>query len=325
MSMRRRFFAAALTLAALDGYAADPTQGTARMGFVHPQSPSTASGGIGAFWERMRELGYVEGKNLFVEARWAEGHYARLPGLINDVVERNLDVLVTYGTTSAVAAKKATSTVPIVGVAMRDPLRTGIVNSLAQPGGNLTGLSVDWGEGIAGKWVELLQEMVPPLRTVAVIGNPDNPINRELVKDLEGLAPKRNLKTQIVDVRERGALDRAFEQARRSAQAVLVLPDSIFSGNRRQITALAAKHRLPTMYCLRDFVDLGGLIAYAPDYNVQWSRAAAYVDKILKGAKPADLPIEQPTEYLLVVNLKTARELGLKIPESILLRAEAIR
>jgi putative ABC transport system substrate-binding protein len=321
----QRFFEAALVLAALRGYAAEPEQRAVRMGFVHPQSPSTASGGINAFWKRLHELGYVEGQNLLIEARWAEGHYDRLPALMTEVLARKVDVLVIYGAPGAAAAKNATSAIPIVGVAMGDPLRTGLVTSLARPEGNLTGLSVGWGEGIAGKWLELLQETVPRLLTVAVIGNPNNPIDIELAKELEALAPTRRLKLRHIEVRDSGALNRAFEQARRMAQAVLVLPDSILSAHRGEVTALAAKHRVPTMYSLRDFVDAGGLMAYSPDYAVQWWRAADYVDKILKGAKPAELPVEQPTQYLLVVNLKTARALRLRIPESILLRAEAIR
>ena len=181
-----------------------------------------------------------------------------------------------------------------------------------------------WGAGIAGKWLELLQETVPRLLTVAVIRNPDNPIDREIAKELEAFAPVRSLKLTLIEVRNPGALDRAFAQARRRAQAVLVLPDAILSGNRGQVTALAAKHRMPAIYALRDFVDVGGLMAYAPDYAVQWQRAAVYVDKILKGARPGELPVEQPTQYLLIVNLKTARALGLTIPESILARADEV-
>jgi putative ABC transport system substrate-binding protein len=272
----------------------------------------------------MHELGYVEGQNLVIEARWAEGRYDRLPVLMTEVLKRKVDVLVTYGAPAAVAAKKATSSIPIVGVAMGDPLRTGLVTSLAQPAGNLTGLSVFW-EGMPGKWLELLQETVPRLLTVGVIGNPDNPTYREVAKELEAVAPKRSLKLRLMEVRDPGALARAFEQARQTAQAVLMVPDASLSTHRGQITALAAKHRMPTMYGIRDLVDVGGLMAYAPDYAVQWRRAADYVDKILKGAKPAELPIEQPTQYVLVVNLKTAQTLGLKIPESVLLRAEVIR
>jgi len=320
-----QFVAATLMLATLVGFAEEPRQRAVRVGFVHPQSPSTASRGINAFWERMHELGYVAGKNLVVEARWAEGHYERLPALMSEVLGQKIDVLVTYGATSAAAAKNATSAIPIVGVAMGEPLRSGLVTSLAQPGGNLTGLSVGWGEGMAGKWLELLQDTIPRLRTVAVIGNPDNPIHGEISKELEALAPKRSLTLRPIEVRDPSALDRAFEQAARSAQAALVIADAALSVHRLRITALAARHRVPTLYGIRDFVDVGGLMAYSPDYTVQWWRAADYVHKILTGTKPSDLPIEQPMQHLLVVNLNTARALGLKIPESILLRAEVIR
>jgi len=280
--------------------------------------------GISAFWERLGELGYVKGQNLTVEARWAEGRYDRLPALMAEVLGREVDVLVTYGTPAAVAAKQATRTIPIVGVAMGEPVRTGLVPSLARPGANLTGLSVGWAEHMAPKWLELLQDTVPGLSTVGLISNPENPINREMTKELEAIAPSRNLKLLILEVREPKQLDHAFEQAGLKAQAVLVLPGAAVFASRGPVTVLAAKHRLPAMYYLRDFVDAGGLMAYAPDMVIQWRRGADYVDKILKGAKPAELPIEQPTQYLLVVNLKTARALGLKLPEAILLRADEV-
>ena len=177
---------------------------------------------------------------------------------------------------------------------------------------------------MAGKWLELLQEAVPRLSTVAVIENPDNPIARDLAKELKAIAPTRGLQIRLIDVREPAAIDRAFELVGRKAQAALVLPDPMMSAHRGSVTALAARRRLPTIYPVRDYVDAGGLMVYAPDFDVIWRRAANYVDKILKGAKPADLPIEQPTQYQLIVNLKTARALGLTIPESILLRADEV-
>jgi putative ABC transport system substrate-binding protein len=269
-------------------------------------------------------LGWFEGQNLVIEARWADGRMERLPALMAEVIGRRIDVLVTFGTQAALAAKNTTSTVSIVGVAMGEPLRTGLATSLARPGSNLTGTSVGWAEGIGGKWLERLQEAVPHLSTVAVIANSDSPIARDLAKELAAIAPTRGLKLRLIEVREPGALDGAFEQAGRKAQAVLVLPAPIISAHREQVTALAAKHRLPAMYYLRDYVDAGGLMAYAPDLAVQWRRAADYVDKILRGAKPADLPIEQPTQWSLVINLKTAKALGITFPESILLRADEV-
>jgi putative ABC transport system substrate-binding protein len=304
--------------------AADPAQTVVRVGFVSPQSPATAPRGINAFWDRLRELSYVEGQNLVIEARWAENRYDRLPALMTEVLGRKVDVLVTYSTPAAIAAKNATSTVPIVVALMGDPIRSGLAASLARPGGNLTGLSGGFAEGFADKWLELLQETVPRLSTLAAIENPDTPIARDLARDLEAIAPTRRLKLRLIEVREKAALDRAFEQAARKAQAVLLLPDPMLSAHRKQITELAAKHRLPTIYFVRDFVDAGGLMAYAPHEAVIFRRAADYVVKILKGTKPGDIPIEQPTRYELVVNLKTAKALGITIPESILLRADEV-
>jgi putative ABC transport system substrate-binding protein len=305
-------------------HAADPAQRVMRLGFVSPNSPSTDPRGPAAFWDRLRELGWVEGQNIAIEARWAEGRTDRLPALMAEVIGRNPDVLVTYGTPAAIAAKKATSTVPIVVAVMGNPVGTELVQSLARPGGNLTGLSLGWGEGIGGKFLELLQETVPRLKTIAIIANPENPVDRNLTTELKAVAPARRLKLQIIEVRDSEALDRAFEQAGRQAQAVVVIPDPLFLVHLQRITALARRHRLPSMYGLRDFADAGGLMAYGPDRAVMFRRAADYVDKILKGTKPADLPIEQPTQYVFVVNLKTAKALGITVPESILLRADEV-
>jgi putative tryptophan/tyrosine transport system substrate-binding protein len=304
--------------------AVEPAERFARVGFVAPGSPSSIPQGSKALWERLRELGWVEGQNFVVEARWGEGRAERLPALIAELIGSKIDVLVTYGTQAALTAKNATSTVPIVATAMGEPLRTGLATNLAHPGGNLTGLSLAWGEGVGGKWLELLQETVPRLTTLAVIAVPDNPAEREVVKDLQSAAVRRGLKLRIIGVQEAGDLDLAFAEAGHNAQAVMVLPIPSITAPRRQITALAAKHRLPAMYALRDDIDAGGLMAYAPNYPILFRRAADYVDKILKGAKPADLPIEQMTQFELVVNLKTAKALGITIPESILIRADEV-
>ena len=306
------------------GHAAEPADRVVRVGFVDPQSPSTTPRGRSAFWERLRELGYVEGQNLIVEARWAEGRAERLPALMNEVIERKVDVLVTWSTSGAIAAKNATSTVPIVAAVMGNPVGSGLVASLARPGGNLTGLSVGLAQGLTGKWVELLHDMVPRLSALAVIANPDTAIDRDLLKELQAIAPARSLKLLLIPVHDPAALDRAFEQAGRKAQAAIVLPDPVLFSHRVQVTALAAKYRLPVIYPSRDYVEAGGLITYGPDFSVMFRRAADYVDKILKGATPGDLPIEQPTQYVLVVNLKTASALGITIPQSIVLRADAV-
>jgi putative ABC transport system substrate-binding protein len=308
----------------LPAHSVEPTPRVVRLGIVWPYSRSATSPDVKPFWERLRELGYIEGQNLVIESRWAEGRFDQLPALTAEVLARKVDVLVTYTTLGAVAARNATNTTPIVAAWMGDPLGSGLVASLAHPGGNLTGLSSGWGPELAGKWLELLQETVPHLSTVAVIANPDQPVHRAMVKELEAVVPTRGLKHRIIEVRNAQALDHAFALARRSSQAVLLLADPITINNRTRVTTLAAKHRLPAMYGPRDFVDAGGLMAYGPDLAIQFRRTADFVDRILKGAKPADLPIEEPTRYSLIVNLKTAKALGLTFPESILLRADEV-
>ena len=311
-------------LRSLPARAAERGGQVVRLGFVGPGSPSTDPRGIAAFKERLRELGYVEGQNLVIEARWANSQFDQLPELMAQVIAQEIDVLVTYSTMPALAAKKATSTIPIVVAVMAEPLRSGLATNLGRPGGNLTGLSMGWAEGIGGKWLELLHETVPRLSTVAVITNMDNPVERDMIRELKAVAPTRRLKVRIIDAQDAKALGHAFEQARRDAQAALMIPDPRFLAQHERIVALAAKHRLPCIYGLREFVDAGGLIAYGPDRAAMFRRAADYVDKILKGAKPGDLPIEQPTQFQLVVNLKTAKALGLTIPESILVRADEV-
>ncbi len=304
--------------------AVEPAQRVVRLGFVGSESPSTVARNNAAFFKRLGELGWVEGRNLIVERRWAEGHLDRLPALMADMVNRKVDVIVTASTPAAVAAKDATSTVPIVIASMGDPVASGLAASLARPGGNVTGLSLGWAEGIPGKWLELLWETIPRLTTVAVIGNSDSSLVRLLQKTLDAAAATRGVRLRHIDVREPEGLERAFEQARHQAKAAIVLPDPLTVQHRQQVASLAAKHRLPTMYGLLEFMEAGGLMAYAPDHVAMFRRAAEYVDKILRGAKPGELPIEQPTQYTLAVNLKTAKTLGLKIPESILIRADEV-
>jgi len=317
---------AGLTAAALVprlAVAVDPGQRVVRIGYV---SQGTASSPIyfNTFRERLEQLGYVEGKNLVIEARWAEGHTDRLPALMAELVEHKVDVIVTGATPGAIAAKNATRTIPIVAVTMADPVRTGLAVSLARPGGNLTGTSMGYSEELGGKWLELLQETVPRLATVAVIANLDNPPLRYLTEDVRTAASKRRLKILPILVREAGALEPAFIQARQNAQGILLFGDAVTLANQGRVASLAAKTRLPVVYNVRTFVDQGGLMAYAPDIEIQYRRAADYVDKILRGASPADLPIEQPTRYVLVVNLNTAQALGLRIPQSILLQADEV-
>jgi putative ABC transport system substrate-binding protein len=302
----------------------EPAQRIVRVGFVAPTSSSSDPRFLSAFRERLRELGYVEGQNLIIELRWAEGHYDRLPALMDEVVGHKIDVLVTFGTPATRAAKKTTNTVPIVAAVIGDPVGASLVTSLAHPGGNVTGLSAGWDERFIGKLLELLKEIVPRLSTIAVIRNPNNPATRRQAEALIESAPKLGVKIRIIDVRESSEFERAFAEAARRSEAVVVLADPIIRMHKQKVVALAAKHRLAAIFPFPDFVEAGGLMAYGPDFVVLFRHAADYVDKILRGAKPADLPIEEPTRYVLSVNLKTARSLGLTIPESILLRADEV-
>ena len=271
--------------------AADAADKVARIAFVSPGSPSSHLQRVTAFWDRMRELGWVEGQNLAIEQRWAEGRMERLPALMREVLAYKPDVLVTSSTPGAVAAKNATSTVPIVNASMGDPIGTGLVPSLARPGGNLTGLSLEWGEGVAGKWLELLRETIPRLSAVAVVYQPDSPLNKVLVEELKNVAPALRIKLSFIGVREPEALEQAFKQARRTGQAVLLPGDLFVEHHNRQIIALAAKHRLPVISGLRLFTDAGGLMSYGVDLIVQYRRAAEYVDKILRGARQGEFAL----------------------------------
>ncbi|MEO8628880.1 MAG: ABC transporter substrate-binding protein [Betaproteobacteria bacterium] len=219
------------------------------MGAIGLETAATAPPGLRVFWERLRWLGWIEGQNLVIERRWADGNLDRLPALMAEVIERNVNVIIAGSTPAEIAAKNATSTIPIVVVGMGDPVRSGLAASLARPGGNVTGTSMGYGEDFSGKWLQLLQETVPRLSTVAMIVNPNNSVARDLAKDVEAIAPKRHLRIQIIEVRDAKALEGAFEQARRQAQAVLVHGDGLLTVQHRgQITALAAKYRLPTIY-----------------------------------------------------------------------------
>ena len=259
-----------------------------------------------------------------METRWADGQIDHLPSLMSDVVHRNVDVIVTAGTPAAFAAKKATDTIPIVAMFMADPLRTGLVKSLAHPEGNLTGTSMAYGDQFTGKWLELLRESVPGLATVALISNPDNAVFQYLKRDLEAVGPRLKIKIRMIDIRGPEELDSAFKQARDAAQAILLLGDPVTLTYKRRIAELAIAYRIPVMYNHRSFVDEGGLMSYAPETDSQVRRAAEYVDKILRGARPAELPIEQPTEIQLVVNVRTAKAIGIVIPQAILSRADEI-
>lgn len=305
--------------------AADTVQRPARIGYVHSRSEGQASHLSGqVFWDRLRTLGWTEGKNLQVERRYAAGRMEAFPRLMDEVVQKKVDVIVTLSTPGALAAQKATHTIPIVVAMMGDPVGTGLASSLAHPGGNITGVSVLLAEGIPGKWLELLQEVMPNLSTVAVLSNPRNPLWRISEDQLATAARAKKLKTVILDASTPGEIDRAMEQARQQAQAIVVFPDATFIEHHERIVATAARLKLPAVYAWADFVIAGGLLSYGPDPREAWARAAIYVDRILRGTKPGDLPIAQPAQFSLLVNVTTAKALGLVLPESILLRADEV-
>jgi putative ABC transport system substrate-binding protein len=274
-----------------------------------------------AFWHGLRELGWVEGQSIAIEWRWAEGKLERLPALAADLVRLNVDVIVAGSTPASLAAKHATTTIPIVASA-GDLLRLGLVASLAQPGGNLTGVTILAGEGFSGKWLEFLKEAVPTLSRVAYLVNPANVLSGALYKDAQDVAPALHLTVEAVEVRSPDELDRAFAVMTEQADAFIV--EAPLSPYCPRIVELAAHHRLPAIYQVRSCVDAGGLMSYGPSFSAVGQRAAMYVDKILKGAKPADLPVEQPTKFELVINLKTAKALGIMMPPSLLLLADEV-
>jgi putative ABC transport system substrate-binding protein len=277
-----------------------------------------------AFWQGLRELGYVEGQNIAIESRSAEGKLDRLPELALDLVRLKVDVIVVGAEPSAQAAKRATTTIPIVMAVSFDPVGSGLVASLARPGGNLTGLATLNPE-LAGKRLELLKETVPGVVRIAVLRNSNNPITTPQLRETRAAAQALGLELQSLDVQGPEDFDAAFQAATKArAGALIVLSDGVTNDHRTRLVGFAAKSRLPAMYGGRPYVDAGGLMAYGANGADNFRRAATYVDKILKGAKPADLPIEQPTKFELVINFKTAKALGLTIPQSILVRADEV-
>ncbi len=278
-----------------------------------------------AFEDGLRELGYVEGRNIVFERRFAMGKQELLPDLAAELARLNVDVIVTGANPVIAAVKRATATIPVVMAVSRDPVGSGFIASLARPGGNITGLTNDPTPEILGKNLELLKEAVPKASRVALLWNPLPPGAETYRKEVESAARKLGVSLQVVEVRGRDEFEGAFAaMTRERADAVVVLPDPIFFTARIQIVALTTKHRLPTMYPQREFVEIGGLMSYGSNVASQFRRAAVYVDKILKGAKPGDIPVEQATKLDLVINLKTAQALGIKIPQSLLLRADRV-
>jgi putative ABC transport system substrate-binding protein len=278
----------------------------------------------GAFIQGFRELGYVEGKNITIEWRFSEGKYERLPELAADLVRLKVDVIVAPATQNVAVAKQATGTIPIVMTGSGDPVGSGLVVSLARPGGNVTGLAVLSTE-IVGKQLELLKETVPKVSRVAILWNPTNPPHRRALGAAKIAAHSLGIQLHALEAQRPDDLERAFAaMTRERAGALLVLRDGMFLLHSKRIVDLAAKSRLPAMSEGKDELANGGLMAYGPSLSDSFRRAATYVDKILKGAKPADLPVEQPTKFELVINLKTAKALGLTIPPSLLTRADEV-
>ena len=277
-----------------------------------------------AFRQGIRDAGYAEGRDVVIEWRFAHGDYERVPEFVAEMVQTKVDVIVADSTLAAQAVKRATSTIPIVMALVADPVGSGLVASLARPGGNVTGLSMMTGE-LSVKRLQLLKEALARVARVAVLSNPDTPFHTKAIADLKAAAPSLSIELHVVSARTPEQIGPAFSSASRAhAQALYVLGAPLFNTRRTMLLNLASKAKLPTIFTLRQNVDEGGLMFYGPNLSDMFRRSAEYVDKILKGAKPGDLPIEQPTKFELVVNLKTAKALGLTIPESILLRADEV-
>jgi putative ABC transport system substrate-binding protein len=295
-----------------------------RIGLLGVISASAAEGRIEAFRQGLRDLGYVEGKNIVIEYRTAEGKLERLPALASELVRLRVDVIVTRGPPPTRSAKEATSTIPIVMGSDIDPVGNGFVASLARPGGNITGLSALSPE-LSGKQLELLKEIIPKLSRVAALGTSTIPGSTQVLRETKAAAGAFGVHLQYLEVRGPTDIEMAFRAASKEhADAVLVLPNFLTLSQRTQVVDLAVKSRLPAMYPQSEYVEEGGLMTYGPSINDLFRRAATYVDKILKGAKPADLPVEQPTKFEFIINLKAAKQIGLKIPPNVLARADKV-
>jgi putative ABC transport system substrate-binding protein len=326
--MRLIGLAVVLTLSLFDAPLAVEAQQAAKIpkiGLLLTATPATVAYPLEAFRQGLRELGHVEGKTVVLEVRYGEGRPERLPELARELVRLKVDGIATTNDAAIAAVKRETRTIPIVMIFSTDPVETGFVASLARPGGNVTGLS-NVSPEISGKRLELLRSVVPGLSRVAILWSPDARGNLLDYKETEAAARSLRLELQSVEVSRVEDLDQAFSAViSRRAQALVVPPASpVAAANRGQIATFAQKNRLPSMYGAKEYVEAGGLMSYGPSVSDMFRRAATYVDKILKGAKPGDLPVEQPTKFELVINLKTAKALGLTIPQSLLLRADEI-
>jgi len=303
--------------------AAEPEQ-IRRIGFLSTGTPSARSAAVEAFRQGLRDLGYIEGQNVAIEYRYAQDTPERQPALAAELVSLKVDVIVSVGATGTRAAKEATSTIPIVMAQDPDPVGNGFVISLARPGGNITGLSSLVVE-LGGKRLELLKEIVPRLSRVAVLGTSSNPANVQQLRETELAAKQIGVRLQFLDVLDPKDIETGFRAATNGhADAVVVLGGPFFNARRTNIAELAMKSRIPVIYSRAEFVEAGGLVSYGANLSDLYRRAATYVDKILRGAKPGDLPVEQPTKFELVINLKTAKALGLTIPQTLRQRADQV-
>jgi putative tryptophan/tyrosine transport system substrate-binding protein len=294
-----------------------------RIGILIPGSASLYSARLEALRQRLRELGYVEGKNIVIEYRYADGKLDRLPDLAAELVRLKVDVIVTTGPANS-AAMKASATVPIVFASAGDPVGAGLVSSLARPGGNLTGLSL-MSPDLDGKRLELLKEAFPKVARVAFLWQSRGPRGNEPLTGLEAAAKAIGVKLQSLEVRGLADFESVFARAKKDgAQALITSPNSLISTHQREVLDFAAKNRLPAMYPTSEYVEAGGLMSYAPNVTDLFRRAADYVDKVLKGVKPADIPVEQPMKFEFIVNLKTARQIGVTIPPTVLARADRV-
>ena len=297
---------------------------TFRIGFLGNSTAALEANLISPFREGLRELGYVEGQNVAIDYRWAEGRYERFPALVQELLALKVDVIVTAGTPAALAVKRSSTTTPLVMVAVGDPIGSGLVTSLARPGGRATGL-VSIAPDLEGKRIELLREVVPKLNQIAVLTNPANPFHEASAEQVRAAAKAVQMKVQFFPVRAEGEIEAAFDGiVRQRPGAMIMLADRLFLHHRARIAEFSLKQRLPAVYAYQELVESGGLMSFGPSYPGMHRRAAYFVDRILKGANPAELPMEQPAKFELVINLKTARAMGLNIPQTVLLRADQV-
>jgi putative ABC transport system substrate-binding protein len=324
--MRRRKFVALLggAVAAWPLAARAQQKAMPVIGVLGTGSPSASAGPMGAFRQGLSEAGYVEGQNLAIEYRWAEGNYDRLPALAADLVGRKVDLIMASSPPSALAAKSATSTIPIVFRGGADPVADGLVASLARPGGNLTGVSFVPNE-LTAKRLELLSELVPRAGVIALLVNPKNASAERIIGDVQEAARTKGLQLHVLKASSESEIDTAFASlVQLHAGALVVGADPFLSGHRERLVALASRHAVPAIYAWREFADSGGLISYGASLTAAYRLVGAYAGNVLKGAKPADLPVQQPTIFELVINLKTAKTLGLELPASVLARADEL-